>query len=125
MPATTPNPNKGKPEEPTKWRYAKCDLTAGQKEDLKRWREGIASLEALAEWVDKHVANGHTLTLRSQEVGYQATLSGVREASGHKDISLVARSRSPMNAVFSLQYKDEVILHGKWEAQDWTSDLDL
>lgn len=125
MPATTSAAGKSKSEENGKFRFAKCDLTDGMKADLKRWREDGAEPAALIEWISKRVASGHTLSIKGQEVGFMAILSGVREASGHVNISLTARASSPENALYSLQYKDELILKGRWEAVDWSSELDL
>jgi hypothetical protein len=125
MPATTPAPVKSKAVENGKFRYAKCDLTPEQKGSLKYWKEQDADPGELLLWVDKCVASGHTVSVKSQEVNYVASVTGVRDASGHKDISLSAFGSSPANALFALWYKDEVVLKGVWVAVDRTADVDL
>lgn len=125
MPATTPSPAKARGDENGKFKFVKCDLDAAQKADLKRWIEIDATPEALLAYLERRVVGEHTLGLKSQEVGYMATLTGVREQSGHVNISLTARASTAGKALYALQYKDEIALKGHWEVADWANELDV
>jgi hypothetical protein len=125
MPATTPASGKDKPDKSDGNRYVKCDLSDAAKADLKRWREEDASVEALMKWVADKVTDGHTLGLKGQENGYMATLTGQREQTGHRGMCLIARGSTSESALYALQYKDAVVLRGKWEAVDRASEFDL
>jgi hypothetical protein len=125
MPATTSAPSRFKADENGRNKFVRCELTAGQKVDLKRWRDDGASAEALLAYLDQRVMSGHTWGCKGQEVGFMATVTGVRETSGHVGVCLAARGSTPSNALYALQYKDEVLLKGKWEVVDWASELDL
>ena len=125
MPATTSGSVKPKNGDDQKFRFVKCDLTNQQRDALRYWREQDADPQALLEWVDKRVADGHTIGLKSQEDGYMATLTGVRAASGHVQMCLTARSTKPTNALFALWYKDEEVLKGAWVAVSRFEEMDL
>lgn len=127
MPKTTP-----KPAEPIekKWtskeppRYVRCDLTKDQKEKLLLWIEETELVD-LVEWWEKKVERGHTVTIKSQEVGYQASITGVTDGSGHVGLSLISRASGPLKSLYSLMYKDTVVLEGVWPATGRLDDLDI
>ena len=125
MPATAPNPNKGKAADGPKFRFVKCDLTQVQRDALRYWRENDADYKPMLEWVNAQIARGHTLSVKAQEVNYNANLTGVREASGHMDQCLTGYGSTPENAMFALWYKDVEVLKGTWPVTDRTADVDL
>jgi hypothetical protein len=88
------------------------------------WAEEAEDIDLLS-WMEKRVEQGHVLSIRSNEVGYQASLTGHREASGHQGISLVARASTPKRALYGCWYRDEVVLSGKWPVQNTVDELDF
>jgi hypothetical protein len=126
MPKTTP-----KAEAPAKaWdpkdapKFVRCELTAAQKALLTTWAEELEDMDLL-KWVDSMVSNGHTLSIKSAEVGYQCSLTGVREASGHAGMSLVARASTPLRAVYGCMYRQSEVLKGPWPVTSALADLDF
>ena len=125
MSANVPGGNKSKADGNGGWKYVKCDLTAEQKGSLKYWAENDAKMSDMLAWLDKRVAGGHTISVKSQEVNYHASVTGVRESSGHKDVALTAWGSSPSNALLALWYKDSEVLTEGWVALDKASEVDL
>lgn len=127
MPATTPNPNKvagGAKSENGRSRFVKCDLNKEQKEHLKFWKEEAEYVD-LMKWLNHMVTEGHTLSVKSADVGFLATLTGVQGPTSHVGMCLTARASTPENALYSLWFKDSEILHGSWVATDYRDELDL
>lgn len=126
MPATTPGIGKGKAEQNSnRARFVKCNLSDEQRAALRYWREHDAELSTLSEWLNSKIADGHTFSIKGQEVGYMATMTGVRATSGHMDLCLASRAATPMGAAFALQYMDEEVLKGTWIPSERELDLDL
>lgn len=132
MPATTPrSKSASNPPKPTNgdWdrklapRFVRCELNAEQKVLLAAWALEQEDVDLLR-WIDDRIQSGHVLSVRSNEVGYQASLTGDREASGHAGVSLVARASTPLRALMSCRYKDELVLQGVWPAMGRLDDLD-
>jgi len=127
MPKTTP---KSEAAEDKRWdgkqapKYARCDLSAEQRELLKQWSSELEDVDLL-KWIETEVSRGHVLSIRSNEVGYQASLTGVREASGHFGVTLIGRASTAVRAVQSLMYRDAMVLSGVWPATDSNSELDF
>lgn len=119
MPATTP-----KPERNVTVRYVRCDLSAAQKDVLKAWAEE-AEWRDLVAWVDSMVVRGHTISIKSMDVGFQVNVTGVRPGSGHDGACLVARASSPTNALYSAWFKDTEVLGGQWPIDNSAENLDF
>jgi hypothetical protein len=75
-------------------------------------------------WIDGRVGLGHVISLKSADVGYMCSLTGERESSGHMGVSLVARASTPVRALRSCMYKDEMVLQGQWPATSRLEELD-
>lgn len=127
MPATSKKPA----DVPTKvWdrkeapRYVRCELTKDQKAALAVWAEEAEDVD-LIKWLDGRISSGHVFSLKSLPTGYQASLTGDREASGHFGISLVARASTPLRALYSCWYKDELVLQGVWPSAGSLDELDF
>lgn len=127
MPKTTPAPIKH--DIPTKSngngpQFVKCDLSAEQKRLLADWAETAEDVDML-KWLELHVQMGHVVSIRSNEVGYQCSVTGVTEGSGHMNKSLVARASTPLRALYSAWYRDEIVLKGQWTVIDRLTELDF
>jgi len=126
MPATTKKPADAQPkvwdrkEAP---RYVRCELSKDQKTALAAWAEELEDADLLS-WIGGRVESGHVLSIKSLAVGYQVSLTGDREASGHYGISLVARASTAVRALYSCMYKDELVLQGVWPATNSVDELD-
>lgn len=126
MPKTTPKPA----EQPVKtWdrkeapKYVRCELSKEQKTALAAWAEGCEYIDLIA-WLDGRINSGHVFSIKSIPVGFQASLTGDREASGHYGVSLVARASTPTRAIYSIWYKDEFVLQGVWPSSGSLEELD-
>jgi len=127
VPATTKKPT----EQPAKtWdrkeapKYVRCELNKEQKSALAAWAEEAEDVD-LIKWLDGRIGSGHVFSLKSLSVGYQASLTGDREASGHYGVSLVARASTPLRALYSCWYKDEFVLQGVWPSAGSLDELDF
>jgi hypothetical protein len=78
----------------------------------------------LLKWLSGRIESGHVLSLKSLPTGYQASLTGDREASGHYGVSLIARASTAMRTLYSCMYKDEMVLQGEWPASGSLDELD-
>lgn len=125
VPATTPNPNKqGKSVEYTV-RFVKCELTAADKIDLKEKAGAVDIMEEVWRHLSSLVEDGHVLSIKSMDVGFQASLTANANHRTHASLCLIARGSSPRSALISLWYRDTVILQGKWAANERLNELDL
>lgn len=127
MPATTPNPAKAALAKPDRDReaprFVRCDLNAAQKLDLVKWDDEQERTD-LAEWLDKVISRGHVLSVRANDVGYQASLTGMTQSSGHEKQCLIARASTANRAVMALWFKDVVILTEGWPIKGTEEDFD-
>lgn len=127
MPATKPNGTKT--DIPTKQngngpQFVKCELNSEQKRLMKDWAETAEDIDML-KWLNTRVTLGHTISVRCNEVGYQCSVTGAYESSGHHNMSLVARASTPLKALYAAWYRDEVVLEGKWTVVDRLTELDM
>jgi hypothetical protein len=104
-------------------RFVRCDLSPQQKVALTMWAADAEETDLL-KWVEVRVTLGHVLSIRSNEVGFQCSLTGGTEGSGHLGVSLVARASTPLRAVYACWYRDEVVLEGKWPVSNTLDELD-
>lgn len=134
MPATTPKGN-GSPDDSRAKkeaakiagngpRFVRCDLVKAQKEQLQSWAADEELVDTLA-WLYNKVINGHVVSLRSLEVGYQCSVTGMTEASGHKDMVLTAKASTPERALMGARFRDEVVLIEGWPSGDALAELDF
>ena len=127
MPKTTP---RAEATEDKRWdgkqapKYVRCELSFDQKVLLKAWSDELEDVDLLR-WIEEEVSRGHVLSIRSNEVGYQASLTGVREASGHFGVTLIGRASTAVRSLQSLMYRDSMVLSGVWPAADATDNLDF
>lgn len=126
MPKSTPAPK----DQPAKlWdrkeapRYVRCELSKEQKAALASWAEDLEDIDLL-KWLAQRIESGHVLSLKSLPTGYQASLTGDREASGHMGISLISRASTAMRTLYACMYKDEMVLQGVWPASGSLEELD-
>jgi hypothetical protein len=127
MPATKPNPIKADIPTASNGKgpmFVKCELTVEQKRLLADWAETAEDVDML-KWLTQMVTAGHTISVRCNEVGFQCSVTGAFESSGHKDKSLVARASTPLRALYSAWYRDEVVLKGLWTVVDRLTELDF
>lgn len=124
MPASTPKNAGQKPDADRSIQYVKCDLTVEQKALLVEFSAAVKEPQVLA-WLAKEVENGHVVSLRSNETGYQCSVTGVRPASGHDGIALISRASTPIRSVHSAMFKDTVILKGAWSSLQSKDALDF
>ncbi len=127
MPKTEPKPA-DKPEE--KWdgkkapMYVRVDLSAEQKAQLAAWAEELEHLELL-NWITDRVERGHVLSVRANEVGFQCSLTGASDGSGHLGLCMVGRASTPIRAIQAVMFRDKEILRGIWPKSSLVSDLDF
>lgn len=128
MPATKPNPVKAevapKRKDDNAPRFVKCDLNAQQKESLTAWALEQEEMDML-KWVEDKVTRGHVVSIRSNDVGYQCSVTGTSEGSGHPNMSLVARASTPLKSVYAAWFRDEVVLQGVWPVANRLEELDF
>lgn len=127
MPATTPKSEakteakngNGRPE------YVRCELSREQKDALKVWADDTSDSDLLA-FIEKAVwSDDYVLSVKPLEVGCQASLTPAREKDQNWGRCLVTRGSTPLNALRSLAYKQEVVLKGLWAGLDRSQDFDL
>jgi hypothetical protein len=129
MPATKPNPDKAADKAKANGqisgpRFVRCDLNPAQKEQLVHWSSELEDMDML-KWLWYKVERGHVVSIRYNEVGYQCSVTGTSEGSGHKDQSLVARASTPERAVHGAMFRDQVVLEGNWPLSGLLDDLDF
>lgn len=127
MPATTPNPaNKPQSKQDAYTvKFVKCELTAADKIDLKERAGSVDIQEEVWAHLSLRVTDGHVLSVKPLDVGFQASLTAGANSRNHAGMCLIARGSSPISALISLWYRDVVILQGQWTANDRLNDLDL
>jgi hypothetical protein len=104
-------------------RYVSCDLSKAQKEDLNAFIEG-GNVEDVWQWVSQQVIAGHSVSLRSLDVGYQCSVTGNVNHAAHPNTCLISRSSTPERALWSVMFKDTALLHGVWPVTNRLEDLD-
>lgn len=104
-------------------RYVRCELNKEQKTLLAAWADELEYIDLL-KWLSGRIENGHVLSLKSLPTGYQASLTGDREASGHMGVSLIARASTALRTLYACMYKDELVLQGVWPATGSLEELD-
>jgi hypothetical protein len=104
--------------------FVKCELSAEGKRKLAEWAE-TAEEQDMLKWLELMVTRGHTISVRSNEVGFQCSVTGSTEASGHHNKSLVARASTPLRALYSAWYRDQIVLQGVWTVVDRLTELDF
>jgi hypothetical protein len=106
-------------------KFVNCDLDKDQKEALALFADELENMEWI-DWLEGLVTLGHIISVRSNEVGFQCSVTGgSRDGSVHQNMSLIARASSPLKAIQSAMFKDTVILSGTWPIVDKRSELDL
>ena len=126
MPKTTPREEaalKSMDKNPNAPRYVSCDLSAAQKTELNSFIEE-SELGDLHQWAMDRVMNNHTLSIRVLDVGYQCSLTGSKGNTSHENTCLISRSSTPERALWSVMFKDTLILHGTWPVTNRLEDLD-
>src|ERR1035437_4525409 len=126
MPKTTPREEaalKSMDKNPSAPRYVSCDLSAAQKTELNSFIEE-SELGDLHQWAMDRVMNNHTLSIRVLDVGYQCSLTGSKGNTSHENTCLISRSSTPERALWSVMFKDTLILHGTWPITNRLEDLD-
>lgn len=126
MPKTTPREEaalKKLDANPNAPRYVQCDLSKAQKAELLEFIEA-SDIDALIGWLDYRVGNGHILSTKPLEVGYQASLTGTNHATDHANICLISRASTPSKALWSVYFKDSTVLKGTWPVSNRMEDLD-
>lgn len=104
-------------------RFVRCDLVKAQKEQLQSWAADEELVDTLA-WLYNKVTSGHVVSLRSLDVGYQCSITGMTEASGHKDMVLIAKASTPERALMGARFRDEIVLVEGWPASNALAELD-
>lgn len=104
-------------------RYVSCDLNVTQKKELDTFIED-SSLEDLHQWAMGRVMDNHVLSMRGLDVGYQCSLTGTKHHQTHENICLISRSSTPERAMWSVMFKDTMLLHGVWPVTNRLEDLD-
>lgn len=104
--------------------YVKCDLTEEQKRDVAMFSETLKA-ESVLKWMAEHVLSGHVVSCRSNEVGFQCSVTGTRASSGHEGKCLIGRASTATKALHSTMYKDTVVLHGSWDKVQTRDELDF
>jgi hypothetical protein len=104
--------------------FVRCELTKAQKEQLVHWH-AETDLEDAVKWLFRMAENGCVVSLRTNDVGYQCSVTGVFESSGHKDQCLVARASTAEKALYGAMFRDIVVLEGVWPVSSRLDDLDF
>jgi len=104
-------------------KYVQCDLNKAQKGELLEFIDS-SDIDALVNWIDYRVGDGHILTTKALDVGYQASLTGTTHARDHANCCLISRASTPSKALWSVYFKDSVILKGVWPVSNRMEDLD-
>lgn len=131
MPATTPNPVKVAPSGNGHNKdgnaaplYVKCDLNTAQKLMLVAWADELETVDLLG-WLDHMILEGHVISMKAVDFGFQASATGIRPPTAHVGKCLVARASTPVKALYSLMYKATMVLTGVWEATARNEELDF
>lgn len=129
MPKTEPKPIDRLPVDKAKANgnapsFVRCELSADMKRQLEGWALELEDMD-LWKWVCDMVTRGYTISIRSNEVGYQCSVTGVTESSGNKDKCLVSRASTPHKSLQSAMFKTTVILESLWPASRGLDELDF
>jgi len=129
MPKTEPKPDAAKADDKAKQngtgpQFVRCDLSKAQKEQLIHWHSET-DLEDAVKWLFQKAENGYVVSLRTNEVGFQCSVTGVYESSGNKDKCLIARATSAEKALYGAMFRDVVVLEGIWPSQGRLDELDF
>jgi hypothetical protein len=126
MPKTTPKEEaalKRLEANPNAPRYVSCDLTAIQKHELDEFIVG-GTAEDLWQWLMGTVMQGHVVTMKTLDVGYQCSVTGAATHAAHANKCLISRSSSPERAAWSVHFKDSVVLKSVWPVTNRLEELD-
>jgi len=126
MPKTTPREEaalKKLDANPNAPRYVTCDLNKAQKEALLVFIEEVEDKDII-EWINLRVGNNHILSTKALDVGYQASLTGSSRSTDHANQCLISRASTPAKALWSVFFKDQVVLAGVWPVSNRLEDLD-
>nr|CRY96313.1 hypothetical protein [uncultured prokaryote] len=104
-------------------RYVTCDLSKAQKDALVDYIN-TETAEALLEWIERRVGDNHTLSIKSLDVGFQCSLTGTTKQTDHANMCLISRASTGERAIFSVMFKDAVLLKGVWPITNRLDDLD-
>jgi len=96
--------------------YARCELSASDKDAFKAWEEGV-SLETCLDGVIKAATDGYLFKLGAAGSGYQASYSAATTEKTWDGYVLVAHAGSADRVVKLLTYKHEVLMERDWS--DW------
>lgn len=99
--------------------YARCELSASDKEAFKAWEDGIG-LETCLDGVIKATTDGYLFKLGATGNGYQASYSAATTEKSWDGYVLVAHAGSAERVVKLLTYKHEVLMERDWS--DWLGD---
>src|SRR5216683_1964720 len=129
MPKTTPNPTATEQKALAKMngngpQFVRCELNKAQKEQLVHWASETDTEDAV-KWLFAKAESGHVVSLRTNEVGYQCSVTGVFESSGHNNQSLVARASSAERALYAAMFRVVVVLEGIWPISNRLDELDF
>ena len=130
MPATTPKPNKANAissqngNERPQVKFVRQTLSSDQKTNLAIWA-AETKLEDVLKWLQTQVMVGITVSLRSNDSGFQCSLTGTDRKSDRYGQVLVARASTPIKALYSAMFRDEVLLKHMWPIYDSEEDFDL
>jgi len=104
--------------------FVRCELSKDQKQQLIHWAHETDTEDAV-KWMFQKAESGHVVSLRTNEVGYQCSVTGVFESSGHNNQSLVARASSAEKALYAAMFRDVVVLAGIWPVSNRLDELDF
>jgi hypothetical protein len=104
--------------------FVRCELSKVQKEQLVHWASETDTEDAV-KWMFAKAESGHVVSLRTNEVGFQCSITGVFESSGHKDLCLVARASTAEKALYAAMFRDVVVLEGLWPRTGRLDELDF
>jgi hypothetical protein len=124
MPATTPkkvpfpevNEKEQKQGGYSKPTYVRCDLNSEQKTEMATWSNARNSDECM-DYLFECIQDGYTFGLKEAEVGYQASLTQMRQPKiGVQNMGkcLVTRASTPERALWSLLFKHLQVLEKDW-----------
>lgn len=125
MPKTTPREDAAlkKIEQSNGPLYVSCDLSVAQKSELDGFIEG-ADRDAMLNWFLAKVGDNHTFSVRCNEVGYQCSLTGGKTHASHSNKCLISRSSTAERSMWSVMFKDTMVLKGIWPVSNRLEDLD-